>query len=104
MFAGMPVGVHLTLTSEHVGYRWRGLTNGASLHDEDGFLPRTAAAALARLTVEDARAECMAQVDRALAWGVDVQPLDTHMNVQQSARDPHDCQYGKRSGGEEGVE
>src|SRR5262245_39012544 len=33
MFKGLPVGVHLTLTSEHRGYRWRGLTNGATLFD-----------------------------------------------------------------------
>src|SRR6202521_4107481 len=36
MFERRSVGVHLTLTSEHRGYRWRGLTNGASLRDEEG--------------------------------------------------------------------
>src|SRR5262249_47232097 len=36
MFQGLPVGVHLTLTSEYGGYRWRGLTRGASLHDAEG--------------------------------------------------------------------
>jgi len=87
MFAGMAVGVHLTLTSEHSGYRWRGLTRGASLHDVEGFLPRTTAEALARLTVADAGAECRAQIEAALAWGVDVTHLDTHMNVLQSRAD-----------------
>jgi hypothetical protein len=41
MFEGLAIGVHLTLTSEHRGYRWRGLTNGASLHDDEvSFRPR----------------------------------------------------------------
>ena len=31
-----PVGVHLTLTSEYAGYRWRGLTEGSSLQDSEG--------------------------------------------------------------------
>src|ERR1700720_3844269 len=37
MFKGFPIGVHLTLTSEHSGYRWRSLTNGNSLHDDEGY-------------------------------------------------------------------
>src|ERR1700693_3832878 len=37
MFKGLAVGVHLTLTSEYSGFRWRSLTNGTSLHDADGF-------------------------------------------------------------------
>src|SRR3546814_13028054 len=100
MFAGMPVGVHLTLTSEHVGYRWRGLTNGASLHDEDGFLPRTAAAALARLTVEDERAECLAQVDRAPAWGVDVTHHAKHLKVHPSRAATYDVYLESKRCGE----
>lgn len=87
MFAGLPVGVHLTLTSEYAGYRWRGLTGGSSLHDADGFLPHTANAALERVTVADARAECRAQIEAALAWGIDVTHLDTHMNVVQGRSD-----------------
>ena len=67
MFRGYPVGVHLTLTCEYRGYRWRGLTNGASLHDGEGFFPRTTAAALQRLDAADARAECQAQIETALS-------------------------------------
>ena len=81
MFDGLPVGVHLTLTSEHAGYRWRSLTGGASLHDVGGFLPATTALALAQQDLEEVRAECRAQVDAALAWGVDVTHIDTHMDV-----------------------
>ena len=81
MFEGMPVGVHLTLTSEHAGYRWRSLTGAASLHDACGFLPATTALALAQHDLDEVRAECRAQVDAALAWGVDVTHIDTHMDV-----------------------
>jgi len=81
MFEGLPVGVHLTLTSEHSGYRWRSLTGAASLCDAGGFLPATTALALGQQDTEDVRAECRAQVAAALAWGVDVTHIDTHMDV-----------------------
>ena len=69
MFAGMDIGVHLTLTSEYPGYRWGSLTGRASLHDDDGYFPRTTAAAIKRMEAQDVRAECRAQIDRALGWG-----------------------------------
>jgi chitin disaccharide deacetylase len=81
------IGVHLTLTCEYAGYRWRGLTNGASLYDDEGFFPATTKAALQRLDAADARAECRAQLETALSWGVDVTHLDAHMNVLQGRTD-----------------
>lgn len=81
MFEGLPVGVHLTLTSEHPGYRWRSLTGAASLRDTGGFLPATTALAVAQQDSADVGAECRAQIEAALAWGVDVTHLDTHMDV-----------------------
>ena len=81
MCKGFSVGVHLTLTCEYGGYRWRSLTGGASLHDAEGFFPASANTALEQVTLADARAECRAQIERALSWGVDVTHLDTHMNV-----------------------
>ncbi len=83
LMRGKDVGVHLTLTAEYPTYRWRSLTGAASLHDDDGFLPATAAAVWAKARLEDARAECRAQIDQALAWGVDVTHLDSHMGVNQ---------------------
>lgn len=77
------IGVHLTLTAEYPGYRWRSLTGAASLHDDDGFLPATAAAAIAKARPEDIRAEGRAQIEQALSWGVDVTHLDSHMGVVQ---------------------
>jgi predicted glycoside hydrolase/deacetylase ChbG (UPF0249 family) len=87
IFKSFPVGVHLTLTSEYSGYRWPGLTGGASLHDDDGCLAATTALAVARLSAADVRAECRAQIETALGWGVDVTHLDVHMDVLQARRD-----------------
>ena len=85
-FAGRDIGVHLTLTAEYPGYRWRALTGAASLHDDDGFMPATMEAALAKAEPGDVRAECRAQVEQALAWGVDVTHLDSHMGTVQLDR------------------
>ena len=87
MFGGLSIGVHLTLTCEYHGYRWRGLTNGGSLHDDEGFFPITTEAALLRVNVADARAECRAQLETALSWGVDVTHLDAHMYAMQARTD-----------------
>jgi hypothetical protein len=84
LFAGKDVGVHLTLTAEYPNYRWRSLTGAASLHDDEGYLPLTAGEVWAKARLEDVAAECRAQIDQALAWGVDVTHLDSHMGVNQS--------------------
>jgi len=83
---GGGVGVHLTLTCEYPGYRWRSLTGAASLHDETGYMPATAQAVWDRADLDEVRAECRAQVDQALAWGVDVTHLDAHMGTMQIDR------------------
>jgi chitin disaccharide deacetylase len=83
MFQGKDIGVHLTLTAEYPGYRWRSLTGAASLHDDQGFQPRTAKEVWARADLSDIRRECRAQIEQALAWGVDVTHLDCHMGVLQ---------------------
>jgi predicted glycoside hydrolase/deacetylase ChbG (UPF0249 family) len=80
---GLAVGVHLTLTAEYPGYRWRSLTNAKSLHDKDGFLPRTAEEVWDRADVAEAEEECRAQVQQALDWGVDVTHVDSHMGTVQ---------------------
>ena len=84
--AGLDIGVHLTLTCEYPGYRWRALTGAKSLHDDQGFMPATAEAVWERADLADVRAECRAQIDQALAWGVDVTHLDAHMGTMQVDR------------------
>lgn len=77
------LGVHLTLTCEYPAYRWRSLTGAASLHDDQGFMPATIEAVWANARLDDVRAECRAQIDQALGWGVEITHLDTHMGVMQ---------------------
>ena len=84
MFKGLDVGVHLTLTAEYRNYRWRSLTGAASLHDADGTLPRTTAEVWGKADLGDVRRELRAQIDQALAWGVDVTHLDSHMGTNQT--------------------
>jgi predicted glycoside hydrolase/deacetylase ChbG (UPF0249 family) len=83
MFRKHDVGVHLTLTAEYPGYRWRALTAAKSLHDGDGFLPLTAEEVWAKADLRDVEAECRAQIEQALQWGVDVTHLDAHMGTMQ---------------------
>lgn len=78
---GKDIGVHLTLTAEFPTYRWRSLTGAASLHDEDGYFPRTTKEVWAKADLEDVDRELRAQIDQALAWGVDVTHIDSHMGT-----------------------
>ena len=86
-FAGLDVGIHLTLTSEYPTYRWRSLTGAPSLRDAQGYLPRTAAELWAQADASEVEDECRAQIDQALAWGVDVTHLDNHMGTLQVNKD-----------------
>lgn len=81
MFRGKDVGVHLTLTCEFTRYRWRSMVGAASLHDDDGYLPRTIKEVWAKADLKDVDRELRAQIDQALAWGVDVTHIDSHMGT-----------------------
>ncbi|HXC53874.1 MAG TPA: ChbG/HpnK family deacetylase [Rhizomicrobium sp.] len=82
-FAGLDIGIHLTLTAEYPTYRWRALTGAPSLRDAQGYMPRSAAELWQQADAADVEAECRAQIDQALAWGVDVTHLDNHMGTLQ---------------------
>lgn len=74
------VGVHLVLTSEWTRYRWRPLTGtGTSLVDAAGYFPADVATVERQARDEDVAAELAAQLDAALAAGVEVSHLDNHM-------------------------
>jgi predicted glycoside hydrolase/deacetylase ChbG (UPF0249 family) len=78
----LDLGVHLTLTSEWPGYRWGPLTRApksAGLTDDEGYFPRNVAALAEQVSPEAAEAEMRVQIDRALAFGIDVTHLDAHM-------------------------
>lgn len=78
----LDVGVHLTLTAEFERYRWRPLTGVSDngLTDAAGFMwPRAADVAPADPAAVEA--ELRAQVETALAAGIDVTHLDAHMGT-----------------------
>ena len=56
-FAGLDIGIHLTLTAEYPAYRWRSLTGAPSLRDAQGYLPRSAAELWSQADVTDVEAE-----------------------------------------------
>ena len=80
-FHDLDVGIHLTLTAEYPTYRWRSLTGAPSLRDAQGYLPRNGAELWKNADLQDVEAECRAQIDQALAWGVDITHLDNHMGT-----------------------
>jgi predicted glycoside hydrolase/deacetylase ChbG (UPF0249 family) len=78
------LGVHLTLTAEWERWRWGPVADPAavpSLLDAEGFLPRTAQECVAHARVDEVEIELRAQIERALAEGIDVTHLDAHMGV-----------------------
>jgi len=78
------LGVHLTLNAEFDGYRWgpvAGRTAVQSLVDEAGHLHRTSRETVKSGSVDDVRTELRAQIDAALAAGIDVTHLDSHMGT-----------------------
>ncbi len=77
----------LTLNSEWPEDRWRPLTAASSIVDDSGWLCRTPQETLARADADEVRAEWRAQIDQAIAWGIDPTHLDSHMYIAQQRRD-----------------
>jgi predicted glycoside hydrolase/deacetylase ChbG (UPF0249 family) len=78
------VGVHLTLTSEWDGYRWRPISTcdpASGLIDEQGYMWRSVEALQRHMDPDAAAAELRAQVALALELGIDVTHIDTHMGA-----------------------
>lgn len=76
------LGVHLTLTSEKVPYRWRPLTRpgrSAGLTDADGYFWATIPELRQNADPAAVEDELRAQIETALAAGVNVTHLDCHM-------------------------
>ncbi|MEZ5667332.1 MAG: polysaccharide deacetylase family protein, partial [Alphaproteobacteria bacterium] len=78
------LGVHLTLTSEKKGYRWRPLvavSPAAGLTDGNGCFWPDVPSVRAHADPAAVEDELTAQVDQALASGIDVTHLDAHMGT-----------------------
>jgi len=87
------LGVHLTLTSEWECYKWGPvLGRGAvpSLVDGRGYLWPDVPEVYAHDRLEEAEAELRAQIGKALAAGIDVTHLDSHMGPLHLRADYHD--------------
>lgn len=80
----LDIGVHLTLNAEKSFYRWRPLTRptrAAGLADSDGYAWKTVGELRRHAAPEAVEAELRAQIDTALAAGIDVTHLDSHMGA-----------------------
>lgn len=76
------MGVHLTLTSEWDVYRWGPISThdvASGLIDEEGYFYRLAAPVRANGDPAAAGREMAWQIERALAAGIDVTHVDSHM-------------------------
>ncbi len=80
------LGVHLTLTAEYGDYRWRSVSGLAELHAPDGGMWRDVPGVIAHASPGAVAAELRAQVELALAAGIDVTHLDTHMGTVMHPR------------------
>ncbi len=80
----MDMGVHATLNAEWDSYRWGPVSTrdpNSGLLDKEGYLHREPDSVYEAATDEAVAAELNAQVERALAAGIDVTHIDSHMGT-----------------------
>lgn len=75
------LGVHLTLNCEHPNYRFGPITHAPSLLSGEGGFPRDLDDLWNHADPAEVLRECRAQIERALAWGVDVTHLAPHLSA-----------------------
>ncbi|HYB92093.1 MAG TPA: polysaccharide deacetylase family protein [Candidatus Binataceae bacterium] len=93
---GADLGVHLTLTSEWENYKWGpvlGPKAVPSLVDARGYLWRDVPEVFANDRLDEAEAELRAQIEKALAAGIDVTHIDCHMGPLQLRADYHELYW-----------
>jgi predicted glycoside hydrolase/deacetylase ChbG (UPF0249 family) len=78
---GDDLGVHLTLNAEHERYRWGPITHAPSLQSGEGGFPRTLEDLWEHADHAEVLRELRAQIERALAWGIDVTHLAPHLTA-----------------------
>ena len=75
------IGVHLTLNCEHDHYRWGPITHAPSLQSGEGGFPRNLTDLWEHADPAEVLRECRAQIERAIAWGIDVTHLAPHLSA-----------------------
>jgi hypothetical protein len=78
---GDDIGVHLTLNAEHETYRWGPITHAPSLQSGEGGFPRTLEDLWEHADRDEVLRELRAQIERAIAWGLDVTHLAPHLTA-----------------------
>lgn len=73
------IGIHTTLTSEWGKYRWKPLTDGKTLLDEEGFMWHESDQVEKNASYEDIEKEVRAQIDLAHKMGMKPSHVDNHM-------------------------
>jgi len=75
-------GLHLTLTAEWKNYRWGGVLSAneiPSLLDKNGFFYASSEEVAANANPKEVEKELIAQIERAMAFGIKPTHLDSHM-------------------------
>lgn len=75
------LGVHLTLNAENPLYRWGPVTHAPSLLSGEGGFPVGLDDLWEHADPEEVERELRTQVERALAWGIDVTHLTPHLTA-----------------------
>jgi predicted glycoside hydrolase/deacetylase ChbG (UPF0249 family) len=75
------IGVHLTLNCEYEAYRFGPITHAPSLLSGEAGFPRHIADLWEHADTEEVLRECRAQIERALAWDIDVTHLTPHLTA-----------------------
>ncbi|MBI4519143.1 MAG: polysaccharide deacetylase family protein [Deltaproteobacteria bacterium] len=89
---GVGVGVHVTHTSEWERYKWGpvlGRSAVPSMIDSRGHFYRQTEVLYEHARLDEVERETRAQIETALAAGIDVTHLDSHMGTLQLAPDYH---------------
>lgn len=80
----MDMGVHATLNSEWQSYRWGPVSTqdaGSGLIDESGYFHGQPPVTQANAQPEAVEIEVNAQIDKALAAGIDITHVDSHLGT-----------------------
>jgi predicted glycoside hydrolase/deacetylase ChbG (UPF0249 family) len=75
------IGVHLTLNCEYEAYRFGPITHAPSLLSGEAGFPRRIADLWEHADPEEVLRECRAQIERAIAWDIDVTHLTPHLTA-----------------------